>query len=81
VLKKKATLNIPAFSHGKNLGVIALKRSRSIASVRIHVERAIGRMKTFKIIKGVIPLPLRWSMNQIIRVIAVLCNLQDVLTK
>lgn len=76
LLKKKATLNIPAFTHGKNLSLKALKRSRKIASVRIHVERAIRRMKTFKILNGTISLKLRFSLNQITRIVAVLCNLQ-----
>lgn len=77
LLRKKATLNIPAFSHGKCLSSKAAKRSRRIASVRIHVERAIGRMKTFRILSGVIPIKLRFQLNQIITIIAALCNLQD----
>jgi hypothetical protein len=53
-LPKKASLNIPAFSHGKVLSAKAVKRSRRDASLRIHVERAIRRMKTFKIISGIV---------------------------
>lgn len=41
VLSKRATLNIPAFIHGKSLSKKAVTRSRKIASVRIHVERAM----------------------------------------
>ena len=77
LLKKKASLNIPAFSHGRCLSAKAAKRSRRIASVRIHVERAIGRMKTFRILSGVIPIKLRFQLNQIITIISALCNLQD----
>jgi hypothetical protein len=33
-LPKKASLNIPAFSHGKVLSAKAVKRSRRVASVR-----------------------------------------------
>jgi len=58
LLPKKATLNIPSFSHGKKLSVKAVRRSRNIATVRIHVERAIRRMKMFKILSGIIPLKL-----------------------
>ena len=79
LLPKKATLNIPAFSHGKCLSSKALKRSRSIASVRIHVERAIRRMKTFKILSGIIPLKYRFLLYQITTIVAVLCNLQPCL--
>ena len=81
LIRKKATLNIPAFSHGKALGGKALKQSRKIASVRIHVERAIRRMKTFKIISGIVALKLRHKLNQIMTIVAVLCNLQDRLVK
>jgi len=76
LLPKKATLNVPAFSHGKSLSQKAVRSSRKIAAVRIHVERAIRRMKSFKILTGVIPLKLRFTLNQIILIIAVLCNFQ-----
>ena len=77
LLDRKATLNIPAFSHGKRLSSKAVRRSRNIASVRIHVERAIGRMKTFRILGGVIPLRLRFQLNQICVIICALCNIQN----
>ena len=77
LIEKKATLNIPAFSHGKRLGSRAVKKSRNIASVRIHVERAIGRMKTFKILGGTIPLRLRFQLNQLITIVCALCNMHD----
>ena len=35
-----------------------------------HVERAIGRMKTFSILKGVLPLSLSWVSNQIVCICA-----------
>jgi len=56
LLLPKKQLNIPAFSHGKCLSSEALKRSRSIVSVRFHVERAMRRIKTLKVISGSIPL-------------------------
>ena len=81
LLPKKTSFNISAFSHGKVLSAKAVKRSRRVASVRIHVERAIRRMKTFKIISGIVPLKLRHCLNQIITIIAVLCNLHGRLVK
>lgn len=81
LLQKQATLNIPAFTHGKSLSLKAVRRSRKIACVRIHVERAICRMKTFKIISGIIPLKLRSHLNAITKVVAVMCNLQTRLAK
>ncbi len=39
-------LNIPAFLTEKQFSQEAVQQGRKIASVRIHVERAIGRIKT-----------------------------------
>ena len=52
----------------------------TIASVRIHVERAIiGRMKQFKMLKGVFPLKMARLANQVITVCALLTNFQGAL--
>ena len=51
---KNAILNIPAFSDGKQLSGRAVGKSRKIASLRIHVERAMERLKNFKMVQGVI---------------------------
>ena len=51
-----AELNIPPFLAGrKQLAAEDVQDTRKIASVRIHVERAIGRMKHFAILKGTLP--------------------------
>ena len=43
-------LNIPPFLDGKQqLSANEVQQGRSIASLRIHVERAIGRLKNFTI--------------------------------
>ena len=81
LLRKNAYLNIPAFSEGKQLSARAVGKSRKIASVRIHVERAMERLKNFKIVQGVIPLQLKNSLNQVLTICAVLSNLQDPLVK
>ena len=45
-------LNIPPFMEGrKQLPSKEVEQGRHIASVRIHVERAIGRIKTFSILQ------------------------------
>ena len=78
LLPKKATLNLPAFCHkGKSLSKKALTKSRNIARVRIHVERAISRLKSFRILSGVISIKLRYVLNQIITIASCLCNLQN----
>ena len=50
---------------------------RKIASVRIHVERAIGRIKSFQILK--IPITLAGLSNQIVTVCAFLSNFKQIL--
>ncbi|XP_067663524.1 uncharacterized protein [Haliotis asinina] len=78
---KKATLNIPPFSHGRQLSSVAVIKTRRIASARIHVERAIGRLKEYKLLQGVIPLKMKGSLCQCVSVAASLCNLDNVLAK
>jgi len=76
-----ATLNIPPFAHGKQLAAQATTKTRRIARARIHVERAIGRLKQFVILQGVIPLKRKRNIDQIVQVCACLCNLDKVLVK
>lgn len=67
-------LNIPAFLAGRNqMNENEVKESQTIASVRIHVERAITRIKKFKVLNHV-PLTLHGSVNQIWTVSCLLCN-------
>lgn len=68
-------LNIPAFLDGREqLTKGEVKESQSIASVRIHVERAIQRVKKFRQLRNEIPLVLHGSINQIWTVACLLCN-------
>ena len=81
LLEKKATLNIPAFTHGKNLSKKAVNRSKKIARVRIHVERAIRCLRTFRILSGVIPIALCPNIDELVTIAAFLCNLQPPLVR
>ena len=38
--------------------------TRCIASVRIHVERAIERIKNYRILQGVIPISMHAQLDQ-----------------
>lgn len=51
--------------------------TQRIASVRIHVERAINKIKNFRIWQGDFPLSLIGVANQMWAVSAFLCNAQD----
>ena len=58
-------LNIHSFLGGRaQLPEAKVKESQAIASVRIHVERTITRIKKFKALNH-IPLTLHGSVNQI----------------
>ena len=62
LLHRRATLNITAFSHGKTLSKKAVCKLRKNASVRIHVERAMRRMKTLKNLSETNPIKLRYLL-------------------
>ena len=77
VLKRHATLEIPPPSSGWEQHVSDdVKKTKRIANTRIHVERAIGRLKVFRILAGTIPIPIVTLLDDIVIVCAALCNLQ-----
>ena len=68
-------LNISPFLDGRRqLPSTDVEAGRKIASLRIHVERAIGRIKCFNILKGTIPISLARLTNHIVCVCAFLTN-------
>ena len=51
------SLAIPPFTRGKDqLSQREVETSRALSRVRIHVERAIGRLKHFKIQQSTLPI-------------------------
>ena len=73
-------LNIPPFLQNRGqLPATEVKAGRQIASLRIHVERALGSIKNYRILKGTLPLSLARLANQIVCVCAWLTNFQTVL--
>lgn len=59
---------------GKQLSQKCLKSTRAIASVTIHVERTIERLKEFHILQGNLPTPLVPLADKILTVCATLCT-------
>ena len=58
-------LNIPPFLNGApKLSVGDENETRRIAAVRVHVERAIRRIKCFRILKNVFPLSMASELNK-----------------
>jgi len=62
--KRNATLNITPFAKRKQLSTNACTEIRRIASLRIHLERAIQRMKKFRLLQGVTPISIAAVANQ-----------------
>ena len=68
-------LNIPPFLRGKTqLDQREMTETRRIASLRIHVERCMERIKNYHIFDGVMPLNLMDVADQMFFVCAVLTN-------
>ncbi|XP_077983623.1 uncharacterized protein LOC144438467 [Glandiceps talaboti] len=75
--RKSCTLVIPPFTRGKTqLSQREVEQGRQIATLRIHVERAIERIKRFRILQGVFPIKRLCLLNDILTVSAALTNLQ-----
>ena len=78
--KKKVYLNIPPFMGCKDqLSPEEEDETRDVASVRIHVERAIERVKNYNILTQIIPNSMAEDLNKIWKVCALLTNLKGCL--
>lgn len=75
--KKGLKLNIPPFLRDGTLSESQVAKTREIASLRIHVERRIQRIKSYHIFDKPIPLTLAKIINQIWTVAAILSNFQS----
>lgn len=72
------SLNIPPFlGSSAQMPAEDVVKTQQIASLRIHIERAINKIKNFHIWDGVVPLSLFGIVNQMWTVCAHLCNVQD----
>lgn len=74
---RHCSLAIPAFTRGKKqLSRLEVEKSRKLARARIHVERAIRRVKVFKILSATMPISLLEYSNEILTVCCALTNLR-----
>ena len=77
-----AHLNMPPFRSGSyQLTSEQVEETRRIAEVRIHVERAIQRIKTFSILCGTMPVTLQMVADDIFKTCAYLTNFQTPILK
>lgn len=69
------SLNIPPYKRGQDqFSTEDVHQTRSIAAHRIHVERAIRKVKVFKIFAGRFPITLYGVANQLWTVCCILSN-------
>lgn len=72
-----ATLEIPPAAQGnRQMTTSKVKKTKNVANLRIHVERAINRLKDFQIVDGTLPITLIPLADDILKVCAALVNLQ-----
>jgi hypothetical protein len=58
-----------------------VKQTKSVANVRIHVERVIRRLKHFRLLAQVYPISLLKHANDCLVVCAAITNLQGPIVK
>ena len=75
ILPQGVTVNIPAFSTNPQFTCEQVGQNKAISSVRIHVERAIQRIKLFQVMQT-IPHDFRSLSTKLFRVACCLVNLQ-----
>ena len=75
-----ATVTIPAFTKGKKqLEGIEVEQTRTIANVRIHVERVIGNIrKKYKILSTTQPVDYITTKNNTDMMVTVCCALSNI---
>ncbi|XP_003449413.4 uncharacterized protein LOC100695668 [Oreochromis niloticus] len=78
LFEREVGLVIPSFT--KNRGQLTEEQvtdTRRIANVRIHVERAIRRLKVYKILSQIVPISMAPKIDKILRICAALVNLRE----
>uniref|UniRef100_A0A3Q4M4T0 Uncharacterized LOC102788550 n=1 Tax=Neolamprologus brichardi TaxID=32507 RepID=A0A3Q4M4T0_NEOBR len=78
LFEREVGLVIPSFTkkHGQ-LTKEQVTDTRRIANVRIHVERAIRRLKVYKILSQIVPISMAPKIDKILRICAALVNLRE----
>lgn len=75
-------LNIPPFARAnRQMPHADVEMTKRIAKHRVHVERAIAKIKKFKIVSGQIPISRLVNINQIRYIVRMLSNFQPHIIK
>ncbi len=84
--EKGAKLFIPSSTKNKSqLSAEEVRQSRNMSKVRVHIERAIRKIKTYKILESNVPISLIKkngdeefsTLDKIVLIICALCNLSN----
>lgn len=81
IQNKKAIMVMPPFAFNPQFSAEEVDTTYDIASVRIHVERAIHRMKVFKLLSNKVSMDLLPHIDKILHVIGVLVNFSPPIIK
>ena len=82
LIVRNATLHIPPGKRRKEqFSKLQVKKTKEVANLRIFVEQAIRRLKTFRLIKHELQISLLSNVDAIIIVCAAICNLYKPLCK
>ena len=82
VATKGANLKLPKFTKGrKKMPTKDVDCSRQISNVRIHIERAIGRLRKLCILQSTIPITQVDLLDHVIVVIAAMVNISPSIVK
>lgn len=82
LLVKQAELVLPPAAKGKSqMTSEDVRKTKRVANVRIHVERVIRRLKTFRYLSQVVPINMLQYCNQILVVCSAISNLHGPIVK
>ena len=74
---KYCTLSVPPGARIKSeMTHSEVRKTKKNANLRIHVERALNCITSYRILKSVLPLTMLHSCDDIIRTCAGLCDLK-----
>lgn len=76
ILNHRVYLRIPAFLKGSGFAMGETERTRKLAAARIHVERCIGQLRTFKILSQTYPVRLFKFIDDVATICSTVCNLR-----
>ena len=80
LMLKFCSLSVPPGARVKSQMTMAgCKKTKDVANLRIHVERAINRIKFFHILKKILPITMLHHADDIVETCTALCNLKPLL--